>query len=60
MRSMIGILREEMARLLEAEKSYKKEIASLPKGSFQQKRINGKNYLYLACRKGHHVVSKYL
>ncbi|MDD5218798.1 MAG: hypothetical protein PHN49_07370 [Candidatus Omnitrophica bacterium] len=57
---MIGILKEELARLLDSEKSYKKAIKDLPKGSFHQKRINGHDYPYLFYRRGKKIVSKYL
>lgn len=55
-----AVLKEELERLREAEKSYRKEIGALPKGSIQRKRIKGKVYLYLAFREGKKVVSRYL
>lgn len=55
-----GILGEELGRLQEAEKSYRKAISALPKGSIQRKRIKGKPYPYLVFRHGNRVVSRYL
>lgn len=47
MKTMEGILRQELFRLKETEKSYLREIAKLPRGSLQEKRIKGIRYLYL-------------
>ena len=55
-----GVLKEELARLKEAEKSYLREIQKLPKGSFQKKKIKGISYAYLVYRKGNIVLRKYL
>ena len=55
-----GILKEELARLQSAEKSYLKEIGKLPKGSLQMKRIKGIRYAYLVYRKGKEVIRKYM
>ena len=55
-----GVLKEELARLKEAEKSYLREIRRLPKGSFQKKKIKGILYAYRVYRKGNVVVRKYL
>ncbi len=55
-----GILKEELARLKSAEKSYLREIRKLPKGSLQMKRIKGILYAYLVYRKGAQVIRKYL
>ena len=60
MGTMDGILRQELIRLKEAEKSYVREIKKLPKGSFQRKRIKGADYVYLVFRKGSKIVSRYL
>jgi len=54
------ILKEELARLQDAEKSYRREIRALPKGSIQRKRIKGRVYPYLVFRSGRRVVSRYL
>lgn len=54
------ILKEELERLWEAEKSYRREIGSLSKGSIQRKRIRGKEYPYLVFRSSRKVVSRYL
>ncbi len=60
MKSVEGILREELKRLGETEKSYRREIRKLPRGSIQPKKIKGVVYPYLAFRKGRMVVSQYL
>jgi hypothetical protein len=57
---MTGVLKEELARLVQSERSYRAEIKKLPKGSFQKKRIHGKAYLYLAYRGGEKILSKYV
>ena len=46
MGSLQGVLKEEYARLNALEKKYVREIARLPKGSLQQKRIKGRVYPY--------------
>ncbi len=46
MGSMQGVLKEEYARLKSLEKRYLHEIAKLPKGSLQKKRIKGVVYPY--------------
>ncbi len=58
--SIESILREELERLQEAQKSYRREIDSLPKGSIQRKKINGSAYPYLMFRVGKRVNSRYL
>ncbi|PIQ87103.1 MAG: hypothetical protein COV74_02130 [Candidatus Omnitrophica bacterium CG11_big_fil_rev_8_21_14_0_20_45_26] len=60
MGSMVGVLREECARLSSLEKRYLREVKKLPKGSIQIKRIKGIAYPYLVFRKGEKVISKYL
>ncbi len=60
MKVLKGILKEEEERLKEAQGSYEREIAKLPKGSVQLKRIKEKNYPYRAYRKGKQVVFEYL
>ncbi len=60
MGTLDGILKEELARLVAAEKSYLREIKKLPKGSVQIKRIKKNNYPYLVVRKGEQVISEYL
>lgn len=60
MGSMEGILKEELERLRELERGYRKAIQKLPKGSLQQKRINGIAYPYLVYRRSSKVVSRYL
>lgn len=57
---IIDILEEEFERLQRMEKSYQEKIATLPKGSIQYKRINGRKYPYLFFREGNQVKSKYL
>ena len=46
MGSVKGVLKEEYQRLISLEKSYLREVAKLPKGSLQQKRIKGVKYPY--------------
>ena len=48
---MEGILKQELLRLKETVKSYEKEIAKLPRGTLQRKRIKGIDYLYLVSSK---------
>ncbi len=60
LKSVNGVLKEELSRLRAAERSYVREIKRLPKGSIQKKKISGKVYPYLNYRKGSKVVSKYL
>lgn len=60
MRSVEGVLGEEFKRLAQAQRSYRREIRGLPKGSIQMKRIKGIVYPYLALRKGRKVVYRYL
>ncbi len=51
MKALESVLREELARLKEVGKGYEREIAKLPSGSLQSKRIKEKPYPY-------HVVSR--
>jgi hypothetical protein len=60
MKVLKGILKEEEARLKEAGGSYEREIAKLPKGSVQLKRIKERDYAYRAYRAGERVVYEYL
>ena len=60
MKVLKGILKEEEARLKEAGGSYEREIAKLPKGSLQLKRIKERDYAYRAYRQGERVVYEYL
>ena len=60
MDSMNGILKEELSRLKEAEKSYRREIAKLPKGSFQEKKIKGIVYHYLVKSKASEIKYQYI
>ena len=60
MGSVEAVLQEELQRLRAAEKSYQRAIKGLPKGSVQHKRIKGKQYPYLAFRRGGKVVYRYL
>jgi len=46
MGAMQGVLKEEYQRLKFLEKRYLQEIAKLPKGSLQEKRIKGVVYPY--------------
>lgn len=60
MKVLEGVLKEELARLMAAEKSYRRELRKLPKGSIQKKRIKGSLYIYLSFREGEKVVTRYL
>ena len=60
MGSMEGVLKEELGRLRELERGYRRAIRKLPKGSIQQKRINGIAYPYLVYRQASKVISRYL
>jgi len=60
MKVLKGILKEEEERLNEAQGSYEREIAKLPQGSIQLKRIKERDYAYRAYRKGKKVVYEYL
>ena len=56
-----GVLREELQRLQDMEKAYEEKIASLPKGSLQQRLISGRRYAYLKFRDtAGKVVQKYI
>ena len=57
---MEGILKQELVRLKETEKSYAREIAKLPRGSLQQKKIKGSTYLYLVSSQNSKLSYKYL
>lgn len=60
MKSMEGILKQELLRLKEAERSYIREIAKLPRGSLQEKRIKGIVYPYLVSSKDSKISYRYL
>ena len=60
MKVLKGILKEEQERLKEAQGSYEREIAQLPKGSVQLKRIKERDYAYRAYRRGKRVVYEYV
>ena len=56
-----GVLREELQRLQDMDKAYEEKIASLPKGTLQQRRISGRPYAYLKFRdEAGKVVQKYV
>ena len=55
-----GVLKEEAGRLQQTAKSYQLQIAKLPKGSVQAKKLKGIYYYYLAYRKGGKVIYRYL
>ncbi len=57
---MLGVLKEELIRLKETEKSYLREIKSLPRGSLQAKKIKGRNYLYLVSSKNSKISYQYI
>ena len=58
MKTMEGILKQELARLRETEKGYIREIAKLPRGTLQKKQIKGKSYLYLVSSKNSNLSYK--
>lgn len=60
MESIDGVLKEEVRRLQAAQHSYVREIAKLPKGSVQMKKIKGIRYPYLVFRKGKKVIYQYV
>ena len=60
MRSMIGVLKEELIRLKEAEKSCLREIKKLARGSLQVKKIKGIGYLYLVSSKNSKISYRYV
>ena len=60
METLEGILKQELVRLKETEKSYVREIAKLPRGSLQEKQIKGISYLYLVVSKNSKLSYKYL
>ncbi len=60
MGSMEGVLKEEHRRLKFLEKSYLREIAKLPKGSLQEKRIKGIIYPYWVSSQKSKVCYRYV
>ena len=60
MKSLEGILKEELIRLKGLEKSYYRQLSKLPKGSIQKKNIRGIDYAYLAYREKKHLICNYL
>ena len=57
---MEGVLKEELLRLKELQKSYAREIRKLPRGSLQSKQIKGRPYLYLVSSKNSKLSYRYL
>lgn len=55
-----GVLEEEQARLKEVEKGYLREIAKLPEGSVQVKKIKEHSYPYRVLSKRGKVRCEYL
>ena len=55
-----GMLQEEKQRNLEAQETYRREIASLPKGSVVVKNISGNDYYYLKYRQDSKIKTDYL
>ena len=60
MRSIEGILKEELIRLRIVEKSYISEINKLPLGSIQEKKIKGKRYPYIVRSKNSKIKYRYI
>jgi len=59
-RTMIGVLKEELLRLKEAEQSYLREIRKLPRGSLHVKKIKKIAYLYLVSSKYSKISYRYV
>lgn len=55
-----SILEEEYDRLERMKKAYSVKIASLPKGSIQEKKIRNHVYYYWVYREGGQTINKYL
>lgn len=60
MRTMEGVLKEELLRLKATAKSYAREIKELPRGSLQAKRIKDHEYLYWVSSKNSKLSYRYL
>ncbi len=60
MGSVKGVLKEEYKRLESLEKNYLRELAKLPRGSLQQKRIKGAVYPYLVSSHQSKIRYRYL
>lgn len=54
------VLKEELERLQEMERTYREKLEQLPKGSIVTKKISGKPYNYLLYRVGKKIVTQYL
>jgi len=57
---IFGMLQEEKQRNLEMQKTYRKEIEALRKGSIMAKCVSGNNYYYLKYRDGGKVKNDYI
>jgi hypothetical protein len=60
MKALEGVLKEELKRLVELEKSYVRELKKLSKGSIRHKRLKGHSYAYLVFRQKAKVIHTYL
>lgn len=60
MKTMEGILKQELLRLKETEKGYRKQIVRLPRGSLHEKKIKGRVYLYLVSSRNSKLSYQYL
>jgi hypothetical protein len=60
MSTIFHIMKEEYDRLVKAEKAYRRRIRQMPQGAPRVKHISGRDYLYLARRKGPKVVYDYI
>lgn len=54
-----GVLQEELERNVRAQRAYRAEIESLPKGSVTVKVRDEKRYCYLTYREGRRVCTDY-
>lgn len=55
-----NLLQEELDYALKVQKRYCEAILMLPRGSLWKKKVNNKEYYYLAYREGHKVKFDYL
>jgi len=60
MNTIFHVMKEEYDRLMEADRTYRKNIEKLPSGSPRIKHIRKHDYLYLARRDGPRVVYDYI
>lgn len=54
------VLVEEYSRSVRLSRSMERELATIPKGSVQRKKISGRTYHYLVYREGKKVRTRYI